>query len=139
MEIQKPTSVVTVFLTRGSEVLLLKRSATVGTYQGLWAGVSGYLEADDPVEQAWIELEEEMGLRSADTQLSVRGLPIDIADRRSQRSWRVYPFRFALLLAKEPRLNWENTEMRWVLPNEIKELPTVPGLFDAWLQVADGF
>ncbi|ELK44964.1 translation initiation factor aIF-2B subunit alpha, partial [Haloferax sp. BAB-2207] len=38
--------VVTVFLRHDGRVLLTRRSDAVGTYQGRWAGVSGYVEGD---------------------------------------------------------------------------------------------
>ncbi|MCL0057688.1 hypothetical protein M1N05_01270 [Dehalococcoidales bacterium] len=36
--------VVTCFLESDGEILILRRSAQVSSYQGRWAGVSGYIE-----------------------------------------------------------------------------------------------
>jgi len=36
--------VVTSFLEYDNKILILRRSQAVGTYQGKWAGVSGYIE-----------------------------------------------------------------------------------------------
>src|SRR5512139_656778 len=56
--------VITVFLSHAGKILVLKRSTRVGTYQGHWSGVSGYLERTDPLDQAYTEIAEEVGLSS---------------------------------------------------------------------------
>jgi 8-oxo-dGTP diphosphatase len=127
--------VVTVFLSHGGKVLVLKRSGRVGTYQGRWAGVSGYLESPVPLDQAYTELEEEVGLGRDQVTLIKAGLPVEIVDEREGRAWRVYPFLFAVRDPERIRLDWENTEMRWVHPSEISRLQTVPGLVDVLEQV----
>ena len=52
---------VTCFLESRGQILLLCRSERVGTYQGRWAGVSGYIEGPPDV-QALVEIDEETGL-----------------------------------------------------------------------------
>jgi 8-oxo-dGTP diphosphatase len=126
------TSVVTGFLTRGEKILLLKRSSLVGTYKGFWAGVSGYLERDDPEEQAWAELKEELDLGPSEVDLEFTGGPIEVRDKSSGRVWIVHPFRFSLVGDKEPRFDWEHVEMRWVHPEEMRQMEIVPGLWEAW-------
>ena len=133
------TSVVTVFLTRQKELLLLKRSPKVSTFQGCWAGVSGYLEVEDAAEQAWQELQEELGVGKGDAVLNVQGAPLDVEDAKNDRTWVVHPFRFALLAQVQPRLDWEHVESRWCPPETILKLNTVPGLYEAWCHVKAGF
>lgn len=130
------TEVVTAFVTRGGELLVLRRSRRVGTYQGRWAGVSGYLEGNDPLGQARIELAEELGLSEADAALVTRGEPVDVDDEAAGRAWRVHPFRFELASGAAPRLDWEHVEMRWIRPGELAALDAVPGLERAWAAVA---
>jgi 8-oxo-dGTP diphosphatase len=120
--------VVTVFLTRHDKVLVLKRSSKVGTYRGHWAGVSGYLESEDPLKQAYSEMAEEVGLSKQDVTLVKAGNPLEIVDDAQNRAWRVHPFLFAVHEPDKIRLDWENIEMRWILPAEIVELHTVPAL-----------
>ncbi len=139
MPTEHRTSVVTVFLTRQKELLLLKRSSKVGTFQGCWAGVSGYLEAKNAAEQAWQELQEELGIGQGDAVLAVQGAPLDVEDAKNDTTWVVHPFRFALLAHGQPRLDWEHVESRWCPPETMLELNTVPGLFEAWCHVKDGF
>ena len=120
--------VVTVFLTHRSKILVLKRSREVGTYKGHWAGVSGYVESEDPLKQAYTEMAEEVGLRKRDVTLVKAGKPLEIVDDAQDRAWRVHPFLFAVHEPDKIRLDWENIAMRWILPEEIDQLKTVPAL-----------
>ena len=70
--------VVTCFLESDGEILILRRSEQVGTYQGRWAGVSGYIETNAD-EQALVEIEEETSLCREDFELIKRGKPLSIA------------------------------------------------------------
>ena len=127
-EIGKFQDVVTVFLSHRSKILLLKRSREVGTYKGHWAGVSGYLESEDPLEQAYTEMVEELGLSKRDVTLVKAGKPLEIVDEAQDRAWRVHPFLFVVYEPDKIRLDWENIAMRWILPEEIDQLKTVPAL-----------
>ena len=124
-------NVVTVFLTHRSKILLLKRSGEVGTYKGHWAGVSGYLESNNALDQALTEMAEEVGLNEEDVTLLKAGKPLEIVDRTLGRAWRVHPFLFAVHEPDKIRLDWENKEMRWILPEEIVQFQTVPALKEA--------
>ena len=120
--------VITVFLSHGDKILVVKRSAKVGTYQGRWSGVSGYLERTDPLDQAYTEIAEEVGLGGDQVTLVRRGAPLEVVDHVQGRVWRVHPFLFAVRDPEQLRLDWENTEMRWINPSEVSRLHTVPGL-----------
>jgi ADP-ribose pyrophosphatase YjhB (NUDIX family) len=128
---EKFQNVVTVFLTHHSKVLVLKRSSKVGTYKGHWAGVSGYLEVNDPLSQAYTEMAEEVGLNREDVTLLRTGKPLEIVDKFRDRAWRVHPFLFAAHEPDKIRLDWENVEMRWIPPEELVGLQTVPALREA--------
>ena len=110
----------------------------MGSYQGRWAGVSGYLEVDDPEDQLWTELAEELGLTRESAVLEQVGAPFEVRDRELGRAWLVHPFRLVLASGVEPRLDWEHVELRWVAPRMILDMDTVPGLWDAWLRVEGG-
>jgi len=131
-----PIPVITAFLTRRNEVLLLKRSQRVGAYQGRWSAVSGHLESDDALAQAWVELGEELGIGPAHATLEAQGEPLLVRDGAAGRSYLVHPFRFALSQDAQPRLDWENVEMRWLPPSQIGSLETVPGLVEVWARIA---
>ena len=128
---KKYQDVVTVFLTLGGKVLVLKRSDKVRTYKGHWAGVSGYLESADPLKQAYEEMFEEMGLDREDVSLVKMGKPLEVVDPVEEHTWRVHPFLFAVQSPDKIRLDWENVDMRWVFPEEIVQLQTVPALKEA--------
>ncbi len=134
--------VVTCFLLRrgegGDSMLLLRRSDRVGTYRGRWAGVSGYLEAPTPLEQAYREMEEEVGLGRGDVRLLAEGEPLIVPDESIDTRWTVHPFLFEALRPERLRLDWEHTESRWLKPDEMPELETVPGLAEALARVYAG-
>lgn len=129
------TDVVTVFLQRGETVLLARRSDRVRTYPGRWAGISGYLEGGDPLRQALIEIEQETGLEPDRIELQKRGEPLEVDDPEQGLHWRVYPFRFRLDPEASVQTDWEHDKHRWVHPNRINELPTVPELVKTWKRV----
>lgn len=128
---KKFQDVVTVFLTWGGKVLVFKRSDKVGTYKGHWAGVSGYLESADPLQQAYVEMAEEVGLGKEDVSMVKMGKPLEVFDPARECAWRVHPFLFVVHRPDKIRLDWENVEMRWILPEEIDQLQTVPALKEA--------
>jgi 8-oxo-dGTP diphosphatase len=135
-----PTSVVTSFLLRdtpeGPEILLVRRSQRVRTYQGAWAGISGYLEAGvTPLEQAYTELDEELGLDSNAVLLVRSGSPLPVEDELEHLSWLVYPFLFTLEDERALRLDWEAVEMRWARPTDLGTYTTVPRLAEALAEV----
>ena len=129
--------VVTVFLTHSDKLLVLKRSSKVGTYRGHWAGVSGYLESEDPLQQAYTEIAEEVGLSKQDVTLLKAGKPLEIVDNAQDRAWRVHPFLFSVHEPDKIRLDWENIAMRWILPAEIAGLQTVPALSETLARVIE--
>ena len=135
----KERSVVTCFLLRsvesGDEVLLLRRSDRVSTYQGLWAAVSGYLEADSPLERAYRELSEEVGLERDDVTLLAQTEPVVVADESLGIRWTVHVFLFSTGRPEAVRLDWEHTESRWVRPEDLATMETVPSLAEGLSRV----
>jgi 8-oxo-dGTP diphosphatase len=119
--------VVTCFLESDGEVLILRRSQQVGTYQGRWAGVSGYMEKSDD-EQALTEIGEETSLTTADITLIKKGKPLEIDDRALGVRWVVHPYLFAIKDRGKIKTDWEHNELKWIKPVEIADYPTVPNL-----------
>ena len=130
--------VVTCFVVRpDGRVLLLRRSARVGTYRGRWAAVAGYLEpGETPETQAWTEIREEIGLSADDAALEASVEPVVIEDAALGRRWVVHPFRFATSHPDLVRLDWEHEACEWVQPAEIGRRETVPGLAAVWERVS---
>lgn len=96
----------------------------------LWAGVSGIIEKNDttPLDRAKIEIFEETGINEKEIELlkSIEQIKIESAQYKNH-GWNIFPFLFR---TKNPaiKLNWENSEFKWIEPNEIKNYETVPEL-----------
>lgn len=123
--------VATSFLTYRGRILILKRSAKVGSYQAAWAGVSGYVEeGEHPLDTALKEVEEETGLKIGREALLRVGEPLPAYDKEKDVLWLVHTFLF-----KAPtnriRLDWEHETYAWIKPKEISQYNTVPRLGDA--------
>ena len=129
--------VVTCFLEHDGEIMILRRSERVGTYQGKWAGVSGYIEEDSSaLEQAWTEIKEEVGMDRDDVELVRKGQPLEVVDAELGRKWIVHPFRFRVARPETIKIDWEHTERKWIAPEDIGRHDTVPKLREAWQQVS---
>ena len=125
--------VVTSFLLKDNKLLLLRRSAKVGTHKGKWAGVSGYLEeGEEALQRAQIEIKEELGLGPEQINLIRVGETLRGLDE--QTVWVVHPFLFEARTS-EIRLDWENVEYRWIDPNELFSFETVPKLKETFDRV----
>ncbi len=126
--------VVTCFLESNGEILILRRSERVGSYQGKWAGVSGFVETT-PGEQAMTEIREETGLNEADVRLMKKGEPLAVEDEQLGVRWIVHPYLFQVADRNKIRINWEHKEMKWIKPEEISEFQTVPRLEEVLARV----
>lgn len=122
--------VVTCFLESDGKILLLKRSDRVGSYQGKWAGVSGYIEglAD---AQALKEILEETRLFGNDIVLGKKGDPLAVDDAALGIRWVVHPYLFYVVDRKRVKINWEHSQVKWVKPRDITKYETVPMLQEA--------
>jgi len=129
--------VVTCFLESNGEILILRRSEQVGSYQGKWAGVSGYIETTAD-EQALVEIAEETGLSHEDLKLIKRGEPLSIKDERLGVKWVVHPYLFRIKDRGKIRIDWEHKEARWIKPEAIGNYQTVPKLKETLARVHDG-
>ena len=124
------TNIVTSFIKNNDKVLILKRSDKVKSMKCLWAGVSGIIEKNDtaPLARAKTEILEETGINEEEIELLKANERIKIeAAHYKNHEWNIFPFLFK---TKNPeiKLNWENSEFKWIKPNEIKNYETVPEL-----------
>ena len=124
------TNIVTSFIKNNDKVLILKRSDKVKSMKCLWAGVSGIIEKNDtaPLVRAKIEIFEETGINEKEVELlkSIEQIKIKSTQYKNHE-WNIFPFLFSTKNS-EIKLNWENSEFKWIEPNEIKNYETVPEL-----------
>ena len=125
----RSTKIVTSFIKNKNKLLILKRSDKVRSMKGLWSGVSGIIEKDEtPINRAKIEIFEEIGIVE-DKIILVKSIEkIEISSPQyKNHEWIVFPFLFETKQA-EIKLNWENSEYKWINVNELKNYETVPSL-----------
>ena len=123
------TNIVTSFLQNNSKILLLKRSDRVKSMKGLWAGVSGIIENNEiPIDRAKIEIWEETGIEEVQVVLlkSVQEMRVR-SPQYKNHEWNIFPFLFQVDNPKI-KLNWENSEYRWIDPAKLTNYETVPSL-----------
>ena len=123
------TKIVTTFLRNSDKILLLKRSQKVKSMKNLWAGISGIIEGDEkPLNRAKIEIYEEVGMEESNIKLIKEGDVILIeSPQYENHQWYVYPFLFSCH-NRDIKLNWENSDSKWISVNELNEFTTVPSL-----------
>lgn len=125
----RSTKIVTSFVMDGNRLLILKRSNSVRSMKGLWAGVSGIIEKnEDPLSRAKIEIFEEAGIAADQIALVRSGDAMTVSSPQYENhEWMIFPFLFN---ASNPtiKLNWENSEFKWIRIDELGTYRTVPSL-----------
>ena len=125
----RKTSVVTSFLNYNNKILILKRSEKIRTMKGLWSGISGIIENNEtPISRAKIEIFEEVGISEKHITLikSTKEFTIESPQYKNQQ-WIIFPF-FFTTDTNSIKLNWENSDFRWIEVGQLKEFNTVPSL-----------
>ena len=125
----RATKIVTSFIQDDQKLLILRRSDKVKTMKGLWAGISGIIEKNEnPLTRAKIEIHEEVGISEDKIRLVKAAERLKVnSPQYENHEWEIFPFLFE---AKNPdiKLNWENSEYRWITIDELKNYNTVPNL-----------
>ncbi len=130
--------IITTFLCFQGKILIMKRSQKVSTMKGKWAGVSGYLECEIPLEQAYKEIYEETRISKMDLILIQEGDYLDFPDSlKKELVWRVYPFLFEINKPVEIILDWEHDELKWIDPKKLNDYDTIPELIKALKSVME--
>ncbi len=126
--------VVTCFLESGNKILILRRSEQVGSYQGRWAGVSGYIETTAD-KQALTEIREEASLSGEDLELIKKGKPLSVEDEKLGVKWVIHPYLFHIKEREKIKIDWEHKETKWIDPKDIESYETVPKLKETLARV----
>ena len=132
----RKTRIVTSFLTHNDKILILKRSEKVKTMKGLWSGISGIIENNEiPVERAKIEIFEEVGINQKYITLIKTNKELCVeSPQYKNHQWIIFPF-FFKTDKNDIKLNWENSEFRWINVDQLKQFNTVPNLEKVLLSV----
>ena len=125
----RSTKIVTSFIKDNEKLLILKRSDKVKSMKGLWAGISGIIEKNEvPLKRARIEIFEEVGITEDMITLvrSAEEMRVN-SPQYKNHEWEIFPFLFE---ANNPiiKLNWENSEFKWITVEELENYDTVPSL-----------
>ena len=125
----RSTRIVTSFIKNNNKILILKRSEKVRTMKGLWSGVSGIIENNEkPRDRAVIEIFEEVGIEKGKISLIKTIEKIKISSPQYENhEWEVFSFLFKTNETKI-KLNWENSEFKWIELDELKNYETVTSL-----------
>jgi 8-oxo-dGTP pyrophosphatase MutT (NUDIX family) len=95
----------------------------------LWAGISGVIENDEvPLKRAKIEIYEEAGITEEEIKLIKAAEEMRVnSPQYKNHEWEIFPFLFE---ATNPtiKLNWENSDFRWIRIEELENYETVPSL-----------
>ncbi len=125
----RSTKIVTSFIKDNEKLLILKRSNKVKSMKGLWAGISGIIEKnEEPLKRAKIEIFEEVGITEDLITLVKTSEEMRInSPQYENHEWEIFPFLFEV---KNPtiKLNWENSEFKWINVEELENYETVPSL-----------
>lgn len=122
----KVSKVVNVFVEHNGKVLILKRGQKVGTHRGYWCAVGGYIEGHDILKNAKKEVREELNIETKRLKNYKIGKSFKFNDKEFDRIWHVHPVLFRLKSKPKIKLDWENTDYRWVKPEEVKKFKRVP-------------
>ena len=125
----RSTRIVTSFIKNNNKILILKRSDKVRSMKGLWSGVSGIIENTEvPKDRAEIEIYEELGIKKDKIILLKSAEKIKISSPQYENhEWEVFSYLFETMETKI-KLNWENSEFKWINLDELKNYKTVPSL-----------
>jgi len=125
----RSTRIVTSFIKNNNKILILKRSDKVRSMKGLWSGVSGIIENTEvPKDRAEIEIYEELGIKKDKIIFLKSAEKIKISSPQYENhEWEVFSYLFETMETKI-KLNWENSEFKWIEVDELKNYETVPNL-----------
>ena len=99
----------------------------------------GYVEPGvQPIEQAWTEIREELGLQPPDLWLLRTGPSLPLTSSASGKEFVVYPFLFECAAGSGVTLNWEHSAVAWVEPSRLADKDCVPWQRDVVMALLAG-
>lgn len=119
--------VVSCVIKHGGKILVVKRSASMRFYPGLWNGIGGFLDDQKSLEEkVKEELLEETGIGADNIESIKLGEIFDADDPAAGKTWVVHP---VLVEVKTDKvvLDWEAEEYKWIEPKEVLGLGVAAG------------
>lgn len=117
-------------VTRGGKILLAKRSPDRLIYPNVWAMVAGFLDDSEDIEtKAYEELQEELGISREQVASLTRGKVVLREDPAYGKTWLIVTM-LAEVTTEDFMLDWEASEARWFVLDEIASLDLMPGSLD---------
>ena len=127
---KKVRAVISCLLKNGDDILILKRSKHVGSFQGYWSCISGYLEkGENPVQTAFREVFEETQIQ--ENQISKHTYAGPFYPETEEVIFEAHWFLLESK-TKEITLDWEHDECQWVNRENLPQglVPWLPTLID---------
>jgi 8-oxo-dGTP pyrophosphatase MutT (NUDIX family) len=116
---------VTCMIECRGRILMLRRAPTVSVNPRLWSPVAGRIDGRlSPKRQAYKEIWEETGIARRHLRLVRSGKRHTLQVNPSVRA-SVQPFLFQSN-TRRVRLNWENTDYRWVKVSDLSRFKLIP-------------
>ena len=123
--------VISCLLKNGADILILKRSKNVGSFQGYWSCISGYLEkGEDPLQTSYREVFEETQVTKDKIASHTYAGPFypEAEDVIFETHWFLLESK-----TKEITTDWEHDLCEWIKPQNLidyKVVPWLPTLID---------
>jgi 8-oxo-dGTP pyrophosphatase MutT (NUDIX family) len=128
--------VIVCFIVAENQVLLLKRSQEVSAYRGYWNTLAGYLDEEKPLIDVILEeLDEELQLDFSLVEEIKSGEIYHNYDPDSGKNWIVHPSLVRLIQMPEIVIDWEHTDYKWVMPEDMDLYNTPPKLSTAFIKL----
>ncbi len=124
----KHKNTVCCILKNNNQLLLLKRGSTAPWYADKWAFVCGLIEEEEePIETAYREIEEEIGIIKNDIELVKQEKLFLDRDKEIGITWHINPFLFKTKTDKI-KLDYENQNYTWIITDELSDYPLAHGM-----------
>jgi 8-oxo-dGTP pyrophosphatase MutT (NUDIX family) len=128
--------IVTVFLEWKGRYVIMHRADSMPTYPKKWSAISGHIEEGEDVIQAGLrELSEETGISKNQIEVMKTSKRILVPAPEYKKLWVINPMLVRLKKEHKIKLDSENTEFRWVTPDEMKEFDLVPSVYGALMSL----
>lgn len=124
---RKTYFVVSGILKYKDRFLILKKSPQDKNYPEHWSFCSGFVKEFESGEDAVIrEIKEETGL---DAEIITKGKIIEVEDKTKEKNWVIMVF-LCETGKTDIKLDYENSEYRWITKDDFRKFKFVPGIVD---------